>query len=274
MSVKPGHNLNSLLVGTGEFSFADGATSAANALVVGYVDFGNVLAFTPQVENEKLEHFGSYRGVRRKDKTLATQVQMVYQLRLDEWKKEVLEILFGSSAGTNHTQSSASAVSGDAIDFTSITWDERKWYDLTISGARVRNLTTVTIATKTEGTDFEIDSVLGRIRFLTTQSTSLTPVITAPAIAAGGDNYMVGLKPMQNITREGYGRLVIYDQLDANKVVMDHLDFSCEVSVESAAEVDGQNWSEVTLNVEVTDDVGNLLYRQANLTMPTSGTGS
>jgi hypothetical protein len=272
MGVKPGHNLNALLVGTGEFSFADGATSAANALTVGYTDFGNVLAFTPQVENEKLEHFGSYRGVRRKDKTIATQVQLVYQLRLDEWKPEILEILFGSTAGSNHTQGATSGDSGDAIDFTAITWDERKWYDITISGVRQRNLTTVTVATLTEGTDFEVDLTLGRIRFLTTQSTSLVPLVTADAITSADAGYMVGLKPMQNITREGYGRLVIFDQYDSAKVVIDHVDFSCEVSVESAGEIDGQNWSEVTLNVEVTDDVGNILTRKANNDVPDSST--
>ena len=46
------HNLKAILVGTGEFCFCPGATSAADAKLKGFRDFGNIVAFTPETENE------------------------------------------------------------------------------------------------------------------------------------------------------------------------------------------------------------------------------
>ena len=58
----PAHNLTALLLGTAEFSFAEGALSAADGRAKGYVDFGNVVAFTIQPEIEKVELEGLKPG--------------------------------------------------------------------------------------------------------------------------------------------------------------------------------------------------------------------
>lgn len=263
----PAKNLNAILVGTIEFAFCEGATSAADAKLKGYRDIGNIIASTPGVENTKVEHFGSYRGKRRKDKTITTESKLEFTVRCDEWNKEVMKYIFGAGDGTNHTQSALSAAAGEALAFTaSVPSDKNKWYDVRdSSGNRVRKITTLTFSTLTEGTDFEVDTLLGRVRFLTQRTATVTPTITAPAITSADDDYFEGLKPMDNLTRTGFGRLVCYDQNDKNKVAWDYVDFSCEVSIESAGEIDGQNPTEGTLKVVVTDTVGNLLVRKANL---------
>ena len=262
--VDPTHNLNSLILGTAEFSFAENALTAAAALAAGYLDFGNCVAAQITPELEKVEHFGSYRGKRRKDKTVSSSAKLMYQLRFDEWNHRVLPILFGADAGTNFTQSAQSSASADTWAFATTNSGTEKWYDVLVSGARIRKLTALTIATLTEGTDFVVDYLLGRVKFLVDQSSDRTATISASAITSSDADYFVGYEPLSNITREGFGRLTIYDQNDTNKVVIDHVDFSCEISVESNTEIDGQAINEVTLNVEITDTVGNILSRAAN----------
>jgi hypothetical protein len=263
--VDPAHNLVALLIGTGEFSFSEDATSAANAQARGYLDFGNIVASTPSQENSKEEHFGSYRGVRRVDKTINTENKLRYKIKVDEWNRKNLEILYGGSSTTGHLQSALSAVAGQVLGFTATPAVIGKWYDIkTSAGARLLNLTTVTIATKVEGTDFVLDLLLARVKFLTAQAADLTPTITCAAIVAGDAFNYAGITPMASPKKTGFGKLVIFDQESANKAVLIHEGFSCEVTLDSSSEVDGQKFSEITLDVLVTDTVGTVLLRDSN----------
>jgi hypothetical protein len=259
----PPHNLDALLIGTGEFSFSPDAASAADARAKGYQDFGNVLAFTPSVEPSSEEHVGSYRGVRRKDRTVTTETKLQYQLRLDEWNLKNLEIMLGGAATTGFTQAAISAAAGEVLGFTATPAVIGRWYELrSAAGAPLRAITTVTIATKVEGTDFEVDLLLGRIRFLTAQAADLTPTLTVAAIVAGSEGAFRGLIPMADPVKAGFGRLVVFDQYDANKVVLDHRDFSCDVAIESVSEVDGTGFTDMTLNVNVTSVPGVVYVRE------------
>lgn len=265
--VDPAHNLNALFIGTGEFDFSEGATSESDTAVKGFLNFGNIRAFTPNVEVTRQEHRGSYRGTLKKDKTIVTEQSITYQLRCDELNLVNLAVLFGADDGTNFTQSSMSASSGTAIAFSGGTPSvSTKWYDLRNgSGARVRKLTTVTFSALTEGTDFVLDLLHGRVRFLTTRSSSVTPVLTGPAITSSDADFFNGLIPFGNMTREGIGCLRVYDQNDSNKVVFEHNYFGCEVTAESSGEFDGENFVEITLNVVIRGAVpGVLLTRAAN----------
>jgi len=120
------------------------------------------------------------------------------------------------------------------------------------------------ITTLVEGTDFVLDLKLARIQFLTAQAASLTPTITCPAITAGAEGSFFGLIPGKSPVKSGYGNVIIFDQHDLNKVVLQHENFSCDVSIDSAAEVDGSKFTDITMDVQVTGDVGKLLVRQAN----------
>jgi hypothetical protein len=263
--VDPAHNLNALLIGTGEFSFSKDATSAANAQVRGWVDFGNVVAFTPEVDAKTDEHIGSYRGVRRIDKRAVTQTKIQYKLKLDEANLSTLRLMFGATDTTGHLQSVLSAVAGQILGFTATPAVIGRWYNIkTAGGARLRFLTSVTIAAKVEGTDFVLDLKMGRVKFLTAQAADLTPTITAPAITAGQDNAFLGLQPLQAPVQSGYGKLICFDQYNPNTVVLEHEDFSCDVSIDSASEINGTGFTDITLTVTVTSDVGTVLVRNAN----------
>lgn len=261
----PLHNTTALLIGTGEFSFSEGAISVADAQKRGFLDFGNIVAFTPEAAVTKEEHMGSYRGTRRADRTVITENGFSYKLRCDEWNRKNLELLYGASSTTGHTQTAKSAVDGTVLGFTAVPAKIGYWYDiLAADGSRVFDLTAVTITTKVEGTDFEVDYKMGRIRFLTAQAADLTPTITAPAIVAGAAGSFLGLTPLADPVKKGFGRLYVFDQESTNKVVYQHVDFSCEVSLDSASEIDGTAFTDITLDVRITGTVGKLLVRTPN----------
>jgi hypothetical protein len=264
---EPRHNTNALLVGTVEFFFSEGATTRAVAEsgAGGWLSLGNVVSVTPNVSYEQQEHKGSYRGKKRTDKTITTESTLDFSLVLDEWKVENMANLFGASDGTAFTQGAQAAANGDDIVFTGgAPSDDSLWYGLMVSGSRIRNLTTLTIATLTEGTDFEVDTLLGRVRFLVQQTATLTPVLTADAITSSDDGYFAGLLPLGQPTRSGYGNLVAFDQYSGNKIPWDYEYFQCDISADSAGAINGTDVSEITLTITVTQDVGNMLVRAAN----------
>jgi len=116
-----------------------------------------------------------------------------------------------------------------------------------------------------EGTDFEVDLDQGRIRLITTQTTTLYPYVTGPAVVAGGDNYMRRMIPLDNPTRSGMGKLLVFDQDDRNKLVWAHTGFSCEVMIDSLSALDGQKFVEQVFAVSTTGKKGFIGLRQANL---------
>jgi len=263
----PLHNLDALLIGTGEFLFSSGATSVADAQRRGYVSFGNIVASTPSVEQTREEHFGSYRGIRRMDKIVVTESKLRYRIRSDEWNFYNLQLLFGGALTAGHTQP-AHTGPGRVLVFNDFepSWTNR-WYDLsTAGGARLMHVTSVTFAGAVLNVDFVVDRVMGRVRFLNHPGPmiNMTPLILAPAIENNLPNYYSGITPLADVRKSGFGKLAIYDQHATNKLVMLHDEFSCEITPDSAGDIDGRNYAEISLDVLVTGAVGRILLRDAN----------
>lgn len=344
--VDPLHNIPALLIGTAEFFFSEGAETPAEAKLAGFQFFGNLTEVTPQVELKRESHIGSYRGSRRRDKTVGTEQGLGYKIKADEMSAENIRLMCAGGVADPFTQSAiATLTAGSAIAFTTNAPGVKgKHYDIhNAAGDRVRHLTnvilvsgssmaftaeesdnkltlnthglvngdkvlvkdigasvgltanteyyvvsaaantielsttvggssvnittdgTVTIySTLTEGTDWLADKTLGAFRLLTAVTATVTPMIVAPAIAEGDDNYYLGIEPLKTITREGIGKMVYYDQDDDNRVVMIHEDFACEVTVDAASAVNGTSFSDVTFDVSVRNARGTIFVRQAN----------
>jgi hypothetical protein len=259
------NNTNAIIIATPRFWFSEGATTAAMASGIGYgyEDLGNVNKASIKTEVTRKKVYGSYRGDRKVDKSFVTQSGTSFELESHECNKRNLGLLFCASAGTNHTQVVKTAADADALAFTAqIPSVSTRWYDIMFSGIRYGNLTTVTVATKTEGTDFVIDYTLGRIRFITTQTATITPVVTSAAITSSDANYFEGQVPLGTLTKEGFGRLTLFDQNSTNRVVADYVDFKCQVTAEGTLDFDGENESKLKVTVEIMGGVpGNLLTR-------------
>jgi len=98
------NNPNLTLVGTGDFSLLIGATAApANEsdYDAAAAMFGNVKEVTVMNEQEVKEHFGSYRGIRILDRSVATQLRKSYKLKLDEVEKRAIMMLFYGAQGAD-----------------------------------------------------------------------------------------------------------------------------------------------------------------------------
>jgi hypothetical protein len=261
----PAHNTNALLLGTGEFNFSDGATTAVEAKLAGFRDFGNMTTFTLAPESTKVEHKGSYRGTKRTDRTRITEAKLVYQLKLDEWTlQNLLYIFYGDeNEDADFTQEAIASTSADAIAASSDSpLLAGNWYDIEKSSVRVRHLTSVTVTSKVEGTDFIVDYNLGRIRFLANQTSSVTPTIVAPAIAVGSEKAMKAITPLTSAKRSGIGRLYVFDDDADNQIIMQHEDFGCDISLTGNVDGGSDNFTEFTLEVLVTDPVGTVLSRE------------
>lgn len=255
------HNLIALLIGSGQFSFADGAATAAAAQTAGYRDFGNVAVFSLQSKSDPKMHYGSYNGVRRRDKTVVTQSEVGYQFKFDEIGAQNMRYHLFGTPGAKLTQSSRSAVAttlpGSPV--------KDRWYDVIVSGARVREVTTlafVTTPSTVEGTDFIIDYKTGRYRWVTTPPGTITSIsVTAPAITSTDPTSLTPVVPNDNPIRRGIGRLICYD---ADGVfAFEHEGFYCEIYPEGNPDFDGQKNTELTINAIITEPVG-----QANFVQP------
>jgi hypothetical protein len=263
-------NLSALLRAGAEFHFSNTATSVSDSQTKGFTYLGNVVDVTPAIDTQKVEHVSSNRGAPRKDREDITRSQIQFKIKVDEFLPIVQKIMLGGSTGTDFTQASKTAQNADTLAFSGTAAVIGNWYDLKISGARYRNLTACTVATKTEGTDFIVDNLTGRICFLTAQSSDLVPVISCPTISAGGAGSFVGIKPGQTVKLSGFGRLLLFDQDSSNAVFSDYNDFSCEVTLDTAAAFNATSFADLTFSVLITDTVGNWLMRYGATTAGTT----
>jgi hypothetical protein len=263
------HNIRSMVIGcVASFSFAEGATSAAVAGGVSYPfrDFGNlsVVDFDPKVETQP--RTVCIPGVgRREIGNQPVLSSLSYKLKSNEADPLKLGYAFNASISGDLVVAALSAVAGQPFDFTVAPAIIGRWYQLrTVAGVAVRNVTVVTIPTLVLGTDFVIEGTTGRIRFLTVQAASRTPTITTTAITADPSNSaMTVLNPMQVPIRRGFGRLIITDTDANNNVVIDHVDFNCEIIMEGSGlnSQDGKSGAEVSIKVTVQDVTGTMYVR-------------
>ena len=261
----PPHNLNALLIGTGEFSFALGATTLAAAAIQGFRDFGNVKAFQIDGKGEDKTHYGSYRGITRKDDMRKQKLELGYKLTCDEWTASLLRFLFFGTPSGVITRAAIAAVAGTVLPFSNGSPSQNDlFYDvMDATGNRARELTAVTFQGKQEGTDFEVDYRMGRVRFLSPQVTALTPTITAAAINAGDPGSLYAMQPLSQNIFNGIGRLVLFDEGDPQNIVLEHTDFGCQVEISGTPDVKSDDYSDLALMVSVSAPVGTTYFRNA-----------
>lgn len=258
MSDVQAHDLDALLNATGEFSFSPDVSTVAAAKAAGFVEFGNIVAVGFKPESSKEEHRGSYRGVRRKDKTIVTEINVAYSLQLDEINYEKWKyLIFGSDDSENNfAQSSISNANADVFNFAGTPAVAGRWYDITNNSIRVRELSNVQITGMNIGTDFFVDLKTGRIRFAAAQSSNVTPRITCPAVAAGNTGSLRAISPGTETKRSGIGRLMLFDNDHPNTLVYDHADFGCDVYLDSSDEFTGEGIATMKLVVQVANPLG------------------
>ena len=258
-------DLQAIILGTGEFAFSPLSTTVAQAQAAGYIDFGNIVATGLKPKLTTVDHWGSYRGVLRRDQIRGTKAIVGYTLKCDEWDLTKVEIAMFGEASTAFTQTAISvATAADALNFTALAPGvANRWYDVTKTGVRVRELLTLTCTGLVENTDFFVDYKMGRVRFASAQTATITPQITASGVSAGQTANLQCLTPASTFIRTGMGRLSLFDDSHPNKLVYDHVDFGCQIALTNGGDFDGTKLAEMELEVSLTSPVGSIYVAEA-----------
>jgi hypothetical protein len=142
----------------------------SNGAVQGEDDMGNCPGITLSIETEKALHYKATTGIREKDRATIIQINRVGQLICDNVSTANLEKWLAADLV-------AKSQTSDAVSNTKMTLQQGKHYQLgrtSDNPAGHRNISSLTIvedieseaATYSEGTDYNVDLVSGRIQWL------------------------------------------------------------------------------------------------------------
>ena len=271
-------NTDALLIGTAEFRFCSGATSRANARIMGYRDFGNIKAHQPTLDPKIITHVASVRGYRYENARRATEPKLNYKITSDEWNQENVALAFGGTLAAGYAQSASATTPGTTLDLLAFSISTPSvigyWYPLSANEVPLQGISEVTVTSDVGGTpsvlvmgtDYVVDAELGMIRFVTVQNKVITITAVYPAVTSSGALSSKAITPLTNIVRSGFGDLIVYDQNATNRVVMRHLGFACDIVGESVGNIDGTKWEDFAIMVVVKPgiDAGTLSTREIN----------
>lgn len=254
------------ILGTVQFLLCEGATSRAEADKKGYLDLGNFTGVEFKAEAAKVEVYKCDRGVTRVGGNLPGILKHGYDLTTSEIAdpRKLKHVFLGIQNG-DFSQAALANIAVDKLAFAAAAKAIKNiWYPITKDGALIREISAITIPTLTEGKDFIIDKKLGLVRFIDDAklpAADITPTVSAEAI---NSTHPLGLKKIDPLKKgfvKGYGRLLIWDQDDQQVLVMDHKDFSCEVSLSSPPSFTKDAIGEMKLLVTITNDRGEVFHR-------------
>ncbi len=264
------HHLRAEIQGTVEWYFSEGASSAANAILLGYLHMGNFLGAEIKSDPKRTTTLKASRGIVFEGGSTGAGVS----LGLEFMTKEVADmrkakIALMAAAGTAFTQAAIAAGAIDTLAFTAdipakLNYD----YPLTKTGALLRHFSAAVLTFEAgvlvAGTDYLLDSELGMVRFINAANLpdgNVTINATVPAIDAAHAKYMEGIVPMGQAVRRGWMRGVVWDQDDANNKVFEIEPRAVEIYTSGGFSVSHDNQSEHKITVMFTSITERFLVR-------------
>jgi hypothetical protein len=254
------------ITGNVHFLFAEGATTREQAKAKGYTDLGTFLGMETKGEAAKTEIIKARRGNVRLAGQIPGLIKQGYDLRTTEIadSRKLKFALFGEDVAA-YTQPALADQEIDPFPFAAgAPAILNVWYPLQRAGRPVRHLTALTIPDLDEGVDFITDPLVGLIRFTNPASlpaAPVTPSASCPALNSGSPLGLRALKPMTRASWSGYGRLLVFDTRDNREIIMDHEEFSCDITLSSPFNIAYDSLAEMKLLVTITHDVGTFYYR-------------
>jgi hypothetical protein len=265
------HHPTADLVGTVQLLFSHGASTRAQANARGYLDMGcfNGAEFKTEVANTEV--IKSFRGRSYLARNIPGIMKHGYDLATNEFSdaRKIRFALLGEEADA-FTQLPLTAVEADQLLFSAgAPAILNLWYPVTRTAGgitrHIREIEALALPGLTEGVDFLVDPKLGLVRFINGASlpvAAITPTVTAPSIA--GTAHPLALKAVKPLSRgsySGYARFLIWDGNEIQPLVMDHSDFSCEISLSGPPTISRDSLSEIKILVTITHDQGIVYYR-------------
>lgn len=240
-------NLGNQTLGRGEIHvslFKSGTHTPA-----GWRHVGNTPSFSLTIDQEKLDHFNSDRGVRVKDKSIVLQVDYSGALVLDDINNDNLALFFFGTQGTV-AQTSATAQTETFTDSV-----QGYGYQLGVTtgnptGVRSISNVVVEVATvaKTLGTDYTVDEDRGLITIVEGGS-----IVDGSSIVVEYDRAAVSRKQVISGTTqvECALRFVSYNpQGEQNDIYMPYV----RLGPNGDFELKSDEWQQLPLTVEILRD--------------------
>lgn len=264
------HHSRGELQGTVEWLFSEDATSAANAVLVGYLNMGNFLGFELKSDPKRTPKKSASRGTVFESGSTGAEVSLGVELMTKEvadMRKAKIALMAEDASA--FTQTAIAAAAGDSLAFTAdipakLNYD----YPLTKTGVLLRHVSAAVLTFDSEvmvaGTDYILDEELGSVRFINAAKLpddTVTTVVTVPAIDSTHAKYMEGLTPMGKPVRRGISRLMIWDQDDANRLVQEFEPRKTEIYTSGGYSVTHENQSEHKITVMFQSITERLLIR-------------
>jgi hypothetical protein len=248
---------NNYVRGSGKIFFDRFA--AGTETRTGELYLGNTPSFSLTIAAEKLEHFSADRGLREKDASVVIETTRSGTMSCDNISTDNVALFFFGTA-SNVTQT---AIAGPATE--TISMRRGRFYQIGQTAARptgLRNVTVTSVATTTPaatavlGTDYVVDSTLGRIEILANSpffSTEKSCVVTYSAAAATFERVISGATPVL-----GALRFIADNPIGANR---DFYMPKVEITPSGEYALKGEDWQTIEFALEVLKpDVGEAIY--------------
>lgn len=265
------HHTRAELQGTVEFFFSEGAISAADAILRGYLNYGNFLGFELKSDPKRSPRKSAARGVIFEAGSTGAEITMGLELTTNEVADPRKQRLAHMAAdATPFTQAAINAAAADALAFTADVPAKLNYdYPLTKTGALLRHISAATLQVGAnpalvEGADYLLDKELAQVRFIKEASlpaAAVTVTVTAPAIDATHEKYMLGLTPAAKPVCRGYGRALVWDSDTKNRLVKDYEPRPIELYNSGGYSVTGDKQSEFKIAAMFTSITERLLVR-------------
>jgi len=265
------HHTRAELQGTVEFFYSEGAVSAADAILRGYLNYGNFLGFELKSDPKRQPKKSAHRGVIFESGTTGSEITMGLELATNEVADPRKQRLAHMAAdATPFTQAAINNAAIDPLAFTvdmpaKVNYD----YPLTKLGALLSDISAAALQVGAgpalvEGTDYLLDKELAQVRFIkeaTLPTAAVTVTVTAPAIDATHDKYMLRITPGAQPVRRGFARAILWDSDSKNRKVKDYEPRPVELYNSGGYSVTGDKQSEFKIAVMFTSIVEGLKIR-------------
>lgn len=222
---------------------------------------GNTPSFSVSFEPEKLEHYSSDRGIREKDKSVILQVNRTGSLTTDNVSPENIGLFF---FGENSEVTTAETTVIDEVVGGTIGVEVGMYYQLGTTdenpsgvrevmypgaGATAFSLEKAGVAL-VHGTDYIVDSTLGRIEILEGGSVLDGDVLSASYTTAASTRQRIisGSTPIEGAVR------FIADNPTGNNV--DYFFPSVTLTPDGEYALKGEEWQEIPFTMEILKPAG------------------
>jgi hypothetical protein len=186
------------------------ATLDSNGIPQGYRFLGNAPEFNISMEAETLTHQSSTGGLKVTDKEVLISQTVNLSLTLDEINFQNMALFF---SGATASYANSGAVAGVVGVANLLVSEQGRWYDLykSVGGAptsnsnddRIYDIGALTVegGTAVEGTDYEVDLVMGRIFVIEGSSVLAVSVTPYDVVVAAQGNADAAVAEVRALTQ-------------------------------------------------------------------------